>query len=86
MTSRKDGLVVRLGQTFSLGEVLHFIRCMEAMDCGNRELAMKLMRDPLAGNVRRKFMSMRNSGRKKLAEASQPIAVELTGKEASDAV
>jgi DNA-binding GntR family transcriptional regulator len=69
--------VVRLGQSFNLGEVSHHCRLFEALDQGKLELARAILRDQLSLSVRRKFLAMRERGRKELAAIDSPIPYDV---------
>jgi hypothetical protein len=69
--------VVRLGQSFNLGEVTHHCRLFEALDQGKLELAQAILRDRLSLAVRRKFLAMRERGRKELAAIDSPIPYDV---------
>lgn len=75
--SRTTMTVVRLGQSFNLGEATHHCRLFEALDQGKLELAMAILRDPLSLSVRRKFLAMRERGRKELAAIDSPIPYDV---------
>lgn len=83
ITKRKgDGAtVVRVGQSFNMGEVLHACRLVEAVEAGDVQLAKRILLDRMGTRVRRKLLAMRDRCRRELAEAAREIPYEPTGKE-----
>lgn len=75
-------LVVRIGQSFAMGEVLQMVRLHEAVEAGDLALAQRLLREPMGLRLRRKFLASRNRCRMELAAAEQAIPFEPVSKEA----
>lgn len=79
---RTGKLVVRIGQSFAMGEVLHMVRLHEAVEAGDLALAQRLLREPMGLRLRRKFLASRKRCREELAAAEQAIPFEPVSKEA----
>jgi hypothetical protein len=81
-----DAEAVRVGNSYSLAEVLHFNRICDCLENGFGPGEQKrLMSDPLAKSVVRKFRSSREAGREALAgnprrRAKHRFKFELTDK------
>lgn len=80
MASNKNGkTVIRLGQSFTLGEVMHQCRMMEAIHGGATYAEIrKMAMDPLSLSVQKKYNHSRAVGRRRLVESDvKAINVQL---------